>query len=279
VKYQLPAPAYARAPLAGCFALSLVVHLLLLLLWPKFPTREPLDQPIPVSLLPPPQVTEPERFRAPNERAPRPTTPAPAVKKALPQRERVTGSETKSQEKTREPTPAIAATISKVLPPPEEKPATPAEAASPTRQEPSWPPREPPVPERSIIAGNRLPGVQELLPSERRIPLGTKEPRYASYLENVRRAIDFNWVYPELALLYGLQGKLVVEFTIGANGAVEFLTLVRSSGSNLLDEEALRAIRAAAPFPPIPHSVNANRLLISASMEYYDRRLNYQLGR
>jgi outer membrane biosynthesis protein TonB len=47
----------------------------------------------------------------------------------------------------------------------------------------------------------------------------------------------------------------------------------------VLDGEALRAIKAAAPFPPIPPWIKASPLSVFASMEYHDNRLNYQFAR
>jgi periplasmic protein TonB len=277
-----------RSPLAPFFALSIAVHLLIGFLWPKYPIRQKGYESITVSLLATPEPTRAEPQRPAGEPAPRASkAPALFAKKMLPRLEErqsrePTGRKAQSQEETLQPTPPLSAVIEKKASPDlGEKPVEPAETM--IRREPMAPnsslaEREP-VAEKSIVAKSALPPIQDILPRERRIPLGTKEPRYASYLENVRRAIDFNWEYPELALLYGLQGKLIVEFTILANGRIEFLTLVRSSGSTLLDEEALRAIRAAAPFPRIPTTMSANRLLISASMEYHDGRLKYQFGR
>ena len=66
---------------------------------------------------------------------------------------------------------------------------------------------------------------------------------------------------------------------MGANGQLEQLRLVRSSGSQLLDDEALRAIKAAAPFAPIPSWIKSIPLPISATMEYHDSRLNYPATR
>jgi protein TonB len=65
-----------------------------------------------------------------------------------------------------------------------------------------------------------------------------------------------------------------LEFTIGVGCQLEQLRMLRSSGSQLLDEEALRAIKAAAPFPPIPSWIKSVPLLITASMEYHDNRLH-----
>lgn len=132
----------------------------------------------------------------------------------------------------------------------------------------------------------RLPTVKELLPpityssgggrNSAPVSLNTKDPVYVSYFNRIKLAIEQNWEYPELALRYGLQGRLSLEFAIGADGQLEQLRITRSSGSQLLDDEALRAIRAAAPFPPVPSWIKGGPVTISASMEYNDNRLNYR---
>ena len=146
-------------------------------------------------------------------------------------------------------------------------------------------PRE--VPFIKNEAGERqLPTVKELLPpltysrgggtNSAPVSLDTKDPVYLSYFNRIKQAIEQNWEYPELALRYGLQGRLSLEFSIGANGQLEQLRIIRSSGSQLLDDEALRAIRTAAPFPPIPSWIKGAPVTVSASMEYNDNRLNYR---
>jgi TonB family protein len=142
-----------------------------------------------------------------------------------------------------------------------------------------------------VVAERPLPTLKELLPSAASlsglkdgqangpVSLNTSDPKYATYVTKIRQYIESEWQYPDAALRYGLQGKLTLEFTIQSNGQLESLKLVRSSGSSLLDEEALRAIKAAAPFPPIPPWIKPNPLPISASMEYRDSRLNYRTTR
>ena len=153
---------------------------------------------------------------------------------------------------------------------------------------PAATPRELPI-EKSVVAERQLPTVKELLPpitysstggsGSAPVSLNTKDPAYVSYFNRIKQVIEQNWEYPELALRYGLQGRLSLEFAIGANGQLEQLRIVRSSGSQLLDDEALRAIKAAAPFAPIPSWIKGNPLSISASMEYSDNRLNYRYNR
>ncbi len=127
--------------------------------------------------------------------------------------------------------------------------------------------------EKPVTKGDLLPGRRDLIGNPRAIPLNTADVRYASYTQTVKQWIESRWEYPDLAKQYGLQGRVVVEFTILQNGHIEFLTLVRSSGSKLLDEEAVRAIKAAVPFRPFPRSIQESSLRIIAGFIYSDQRL------
>lgn len=107
------------------------------------------------------------------------------------------------------------------------------------------------------------------------VRLDTREPKYVSYFTSIKQAIELVWEYPEPALRQGLQGKLVLEFTILGDGHLEGTRLVRSSGFSVLDQEAMRAVQAASPFHPIPPWIGKSRLDVVASFEYHDNRLKY----
>ena len=128
----------------------------------------------------------------------------------------------------------------------------------------------------------KLAGKQQLLPRfrdsalyNRPIPLNTQDPILAPFTKKIESWIEAQWQYPDLAKHYGLQGKVTVEFTVLQDGHIDLLSVVRSSGSNLLDDEAVRAIKAAAPFPPIPRSIAANRLRIIAGFTYLNNRVAF----
>jgi protein TonB len=156
-----------------------------------------------------------------------------------------------------------------------------------TKREEPAPPQ--PISENTVVVERPLPTLKELLPpatwtagNERAggpVSLNTKDPIYVSYFTKIKQTIEQQWEYPEVALRYGLQGRLSLEFTISGNGQLENLRMIRSSGSQVLDQEALRAIMAASPFPPIPAWIKPVPLSISASMEYHDNRLNYRFNR
>jgi protein TonB len=82
--------------------------------------------------------------------------------------------------------------------------------------------------------------------------LDTREVRYASYLAGVKRQIEALWGYPAEARDRGIGGELFLVFSIAADGHLAGLQLIRGSGVTILDQEALEAIRRAAPFAPFP---------------------------
>jgi TonB family protein len=55
-----------------------------------------------------------------------------------------------------------------------------------------------------------------------------------------------------------------VSFTILANGSVEDVRVVQSSGASLLDFAAQRSVLSAAPFHPLPKEYGTNRYTIQA---------------
>lgn len=260
-----------NTPLVRFFVASLTLHLFLLLVWGRPSIRTRPQESIAVSLLPPPPPEESQTkpSPAPSE-APRRPSKAPvkiAKKNSPPLREKTAIPKEK---------PAIAREI------PELKEPTREAARPPAREQ---------IPDKAIVTERPLPTLKELLPpvgwsadarasgANGPVRLDTKDPQYVTYFNSIKRAIEVVWQYPELALRYGLQGRLLLEFSILGNGDIESAKIVRSSGSNLLDEEALRAVKAAAPFGPIPAWIGKNRIDIVASFEYLDNRLNYRFMR
>jgi protein TonB len=68
----------------------------------------------------------------------------------------------------------------------------------------------------------------------------------------IQRRIGEKLVYPPQAKRTGIQGAAEISFTIQKDGRVSDVTVVSSSGSELLDTAAVEAIYAASPFRPPP---------------------------
>jgi TonB family protein len=100
------------------------------------------------------------------------------------------------------------------------------------------------------------------------IPLDTAEPKYQDYFNKVRERIKAKWVYPLPAGERGIEGELLIEFHIAKDGRLEFIELRRSSGTQILDDAALTAVRQAQPFAPVPDDVAKRSLVINGSFRY-----------
>ena len=247
-----------RSSLVPFLIFSLVLHLFALFSWPKPPEKERAVEQIPISLLPEFKEKGAEPSEAVKEVPTRPSrTPAQVARKSTPVPAE-TGKRT--QEFSRQD-------LSK-----DER------LTGPEQQERG----------RYTIVQRPLPTLKELLPpatwspsgeqsnnKEGPVRLDTREPKYVSYFTSIKRAIEHVWEYPEPALRLGLQGKLVMEFTISGDGRLEGTRLIRSSGFSVLDQEAARAVQAAAPFHAIPPWIGKSRLEVVASFEYHDNRLKY----
>ena len=99
-------------------------------------------------------------------------------------------------------------------------------------------------------------------------PLNAPEIQYISYFASIKRKIELVWQYPYEAAVAGIQGELTIDFTIARNGAVSSIELIRGSGSKILDDEAIRSLRVAAPFDPIPAQYKIPSLQIRGRFVY-----------
>lgn len=98
--------------------------------------------------------------------------------------------------------------------------------------------------------------------------LNAPEIQYISYFAGIKRKIELVWQYPFEAQMAGIQGDLVLDFVIGRDGALASVSLIRGSGHKALDEEAIGAIRKAAPYDPIPARYAIPELRIRAHFIY-----------
>ena len=92
------------------------------------------------------------------------------------------------------------------------------------------------------------------------ISASTREFRYASYLgawaQKVTNIGNLN--YPAAAREQRLYGSLILHVAVRADGRVESIRVVRSSGFDLLDQAAIQIVELAAPFSPFPPDIAAD---------------------
>ncbi|MBS1236926.1 MAG: hypothetical protein H6R37_170 [Deltaproteobacteria bacterium] len=100
------------------------------------------------------------------------------------------------------------------------------------------------------------------------ISLDTDDKRYVTYAQAIKERIAGQWKYPQEARKKKLEGRLVALFSLNREGALTRMEITRSSGHEVLDREAERAVQSAAPFPPFPSTVTVSRLNINVSFDY-----------
>jgi TonB family protein len=72
-----------------------------------------------------------------------------------------------------------------------------------------------------------------------------------STLALIRKLIDTHKTYPAKAQNSGVSGRVSVNFAIDKTGSLRYVTVVKTSGSVILDEAAVDAVKKSVPFPYI----------------------------
>jgi protein TonB len=95
------------------------------------------------------------------------------------------------------------------------------------------------------------------MPKRKAISASTKEYKYAAYLDAWRRKVERvgNLNYPDVAKRRSLYGNLVLHVAVRADGGVERIRVLHSSGHKILDDAAVRIVRMSAPFSPFPEEI------------------------
>ncbi|PPU93145.1 cell envelope integrity protein TolA [Xanthomonas albilineans] len=93
-------------------------------------------------------------------------------------------------------------------------------------------------------------------PNRKFVSASTREYAYANYLRAwVDRAEHVgNLNYPDDVRRRQLGGQVVISVGVRRDGSVESSRILRSSGVPMLDAAALRIVRLAQPYPPLPHT-------------------------
>ena len=128
---------------------------------------------------------------------------------------------------------------------------------------PEGPPSEPPRPTLDL----KLPGLESMLTSEP-TDLELEIEDLEEFLAIVRKRIEKAKRYPEEARRKGMEGTVVVAFTVGKKGELESVEVVKSSGYKELDEAAVQTIKRAAPFPPLERFSSRERLKIEVPITF-----------
>ena len=100
------------------------------------------------------------------------------------------------------------------------------------------------------------------------VTFDAKEFKYYGYMQRLKEKIEGIWQYPSDAAMRGIYGDLYINFTIKKDGSLGSVDLFRTSGHRSLDEAAIKALRDAAPYWPLPEEWKEDGLTIKGHFIY-----------
>jgi protein TonB len=98
----------------------------------------------------------------------------------------------------------------------------------------------------------------------------TRQSGLAEYLDGWRRRVERIGTanYPTELLGNIHAGRPTLEVVIAADGRLDDIVVRRSSGDKALDQAALKILRLAAPFPPLPPSIREDYDVLRFAYEW-----------
>ncbi len=98
--------------------------------------------------------------------------------------------------------------------------------------------------------------------------LNLQHDRLVSFFRRFHDRVERVWNYPPEAALNGIDGTLELLIIVSKDGDLIDVDLRRTSGSDLLDFEAIQAVYRAAPFGPLGRHYPHDQLRIRAYFQY-----------
>lgn len=245
---KAPAFFYRKFDLPRAIILSILVHLLVVfLLLPKMNKHNiKMPPPLQVSLAQPKSMENkpsPEK-----EKSPEP--PKPEVKKPEPPKPEIKKEPLPVPEKT--PT-----TVPLSKPPVSVKPKEEQITEANSKPEAN--------PTRVITKAADTPQETKTVnaPSPEKVSAATND--YSSLLA---AAIAKYKQYPKIAQMRGWQGLIIIELQLNPQGGVIYSQIKKSSGYDVLDQEALEMIKRASPFPQPPEALRSKNFTVLVPISF-----------
>ena len=95
----------------------------------------------------------------------------------------------------------------------------------------------------------------QVLPAPRPVPNIVDQLVLDKYLNSLQLLIASAKQYPESARKFGMEGKATVQFIVMSNGEVKDIQFISKTNYPILNEEAINAVKRAAPFSGFPDDI------------------------
>lgn len=109
----------------------------------------------------------------------------------------------------------------------------------------------------------------------------TKEYRYAAYMDAWRQKVERigNLNYPDEAKRRSLNGHLTLSVELKADGSVQKIEVLESSGHGVLDDGAIRIVKMASPFSEFPPEMRKETDVLRIVRVWQFQNDNFQQSR
>lgn len=164
-------------------------------------------------------------------------------------------------------------------PTPKEPPPAAAPVAPPRLDAASW--KTEPKARSVTLAGNGAPSGEArdektaptAAPASDQTPSspardGSTLPERSIYLQQLQKRIAQQRYYPRRSRARGEQGRVLVRFVLVRDGSVKGLEVIDSSGIARLDQAAIKTVRRAAPFAPLPAALRQDEWTIDVPLVF-----------
>jgi TonB family protein len=92
---------------------------------------------------------------------------------------------------------------------------------------------------------------------------------FSGYIGKTMVTVKKNWIAAMPAAFYaGAKGKTTLEFQIHSDGAIENISLKASSGTDSLDQAAIKGVRDSSPLEHLPPSFKGSYITLRLSLSY-----------
>lgn len=228
----------------GTIVASIILHVFATIVIPNV-SFEPEIKPEPLKIeiikLPEPVVEKPKPIEPPK--------PKPVVKKVEPKKQE---KPKPIQKEIPKPAPVV---LPEVTPePPAVEPETKVIAVTAKPEAPPNP--EPPVPIVTPPPPPQGPSPDEI------------DSARDAYKNALWSSIAKHKNYPRIAKMRGWQGDVILELSLDGNGQLLKKSVIKSSGYDVLDEEALRMVEKAVPFAIPPTALRGNNFTIRVPVPF-----------
>lgn len=105
-------------------------------------------------------------------------------------------------------------------------------------------------------------------PADRELTFEMPGFKNRGYMRLLKEKIESIWRYPKEAARLGISGDLYIKFSIKKDGKLGEIELLRTSGYKDLDEAAVKALKEAEPFWPLPEDWEKDDLEIRGHFIY-----------